>query len=131
MANRRGYQPVMKATGIPTTATRGNHSKRSILHRTLGLLHRHVGDIHTGYGHVGKNRASAAGPSARPDIGRGQHSNHSSGYDPGQLAPAFSFRLALSLHRSHLLLRSRFPGLRRAPFTCLFLKALLRQLLIL
>ncbi len=38
MANRRGYQPVMKATGIPTTATRGNHSKRSILHRTLGLM---------------------------------------------------------------------------------------------
>ena len=28
----------MKATGIPTTATRGNHSKRSILHRTLGLM---------------------------------------------------------------------------------------------
>ena len=104
---------------------------QSGLHRALGLLHRHVGDIHTGYGHVGKNRAPAAGPSARPDIGRGQHSNHSSGYDPGQLAPAFSFRLALSLHRSHLLLRSRFPGLRRAPFTCLFLKALLRQLLIL
>ena len=36
--NRSRYERSMKAIGVPTSATRGTHSKRAILHRTLALM---------------------------------------------------------------------------------------------
>ena len=38
MAGRSKYEHNMKAMGVPTNATRGSHSKRAILHRTLFLM---------------------------------------------------------------------------------------------